>query len=392
VRNLHFTTHGFDLDFVLQQLLLNLARVGVRLVALVHGNNHRNTRRFGVGNRFLGLRHDAVIGRDDENHHIGDVCTACPHLGKGRVTRRIEEGDDLAAGRGNLVRADVLGDATRFTGNHVGFAVVVEDRCLTVVNVTHDRHNRWTRCFLPVVIDWAGEAFENIRCRNAADVVAKLFDHQFSGIGVDGLVHRRHDAHFHQHPDNIARALGHTVGELTHGDGFRHDNVADDLLLCCQRFFGALLLPLALTANGRQGAHAIFITLQRVNNGQLGAAAATRVVFRAQCGLLALLFLALCLLHATKDRSLFWSTLRPWWGFTLFGPCAISGGGWRGGSWCCTRSRRVLALGRFGLGLRGGRSRRSSWRLPRCLCCAFSLLAGFLSFGELALLFLTGTF
>ena len=116
-----------------------------------------------------------------------------------------------------------------FTGNHVGFAVVVEDRCLAVVNVAHDRHNRWTRCLLPVVIDWAGEAFEHIRCRNAADVVAKLFDHQFGGVGVDGLVHRRHHAHFHQHADHIAGALGHTVGELTHSDGFRHDDVADDL-------------------------------------------------------------------------------------------------------------------------------------------------------------------
>ena len=96
MRNLHFTTHGFDLDFVLQQLLLDLARVGVRLVALVDGNNHRNTRRLGVGDRFLGLRHDAVVGRDDEDHHIGDVCAACPHLGEGGVARGIEEGDDLA--------------------------------------------------------------------------------------------------------------------------------------------------------------------------------------------------------------------------------------------------------------------------------------------------------
>ncbi len=51
-----------------------LVRIGVGLIDLVDGDDDRNARRFGVVERFDRLRHDAVIGGDDENddvRHLG---------------------------------------------------------------------------------------------------------------------------------------------------------------------------------------------------------------------------------------------------------------------------------------------------------------------------------
>ena len=44
----------------------------------------------------------------------------------------------------DLVGADVLGDATGLAGGDLGLADRVQQRCLAVVDVAHDRHDRCT--------------------------------------------------------------------------------------------------------------------------------------------------------------------------------------------------------------------------------------------------------
>ena len=66
--------------------------------------------------------------------------------------------------------------------------------------------------------------------RDAADPVAELLDDQRRGVGVDGLVLRRHDAVLHQRLHHGGDALGHAVGELLDGDRIGHLHVAHDLL------------------------------------------------------------------------------------------------------------------------------------------------------------------
>ena len=53
---------------------LPLDRLGIRagLVDLVDRDDDRHVRRARVIDRLLGLRHDAVVGRDDENDDVGD--------------------------------------------------------------------------------------------------------------------------------------------------------------------------------------------------------------------------------------------------------------------------------------------------------------------------------
>ncbi len=78
---------------VLQEVLLDLLHVGGGQVDLVDGHDHRHAGVLGVADGLDRLRHDLVIGRDDEHHDVGDLGTAGPHGGERLVARRVEEGD-----------------------------------------------------------------------------------------------------------------------------------------------------------------------------------------------------------------------------------------------------------------------------------------------------------
>jgi hypothetical protein len=95
-----------------------------------------------VADRLDGLGHHAVVGRDHEHDDVGDLSTAGAHLGERRVAGRVDEGDLLAVLL-DLIGTDVLGDSTRFTGDHVRVANTVEQSRLTVVDVTHHGDDRW---------------------------------------------------------------------------------------------------------------------------------------------------------------------------------------------------------------------------------------------------------
>ena len=99
---------------VLGELLAHLGRVGVLLVDLVHRDHDRDAGRLGVVERLDGLRHDAVVGRDDQHHDVGGRRTAGTHGGERLVTRGVDERDRTVVALVldvHLVRADVLGDA-----------------------------------------------------------------------------------------------------------------------------------------------------------------------------------------------------------------------------------------------------------------------------------------
>ncbi len=102
-----------------------------------------------MGDRLLRLRHDAVVGRDDEDGDVRDLRAAGAHRGERLVARRVEE-RDLPAVDVDLVRADVLRDAARLGGDDARVADRVEKRRLAVVDVAHDRHDRRARLELLV--------------------------------------------------------------------------------------------------------------------------------------------------------------------------------------------------------------------------------------------------
>ncbi len=127
---------------MLEQLLLHLARVRRRQVDLVDGDDDRLAGVLGVADRLLRLRHDTVVGGDDQDHDVGDVRAASAHGGERGVSRRVEERDAAVPVDFDVVRPHVLGDTAGLAGDHVRLADVVEQRRLAVIDVAHHGDDR----------------------------------------------------------------------------------------------------------------------------------------------------------------------------------------------------------------------------------------------------------
>ena len=215
-------------------------RSGLRigLVDLVDRDDDRHVGCLGVIDRFERLRHDAVIGCDDDDDDVGDLGAAGTHAGEGLVTRGIEE-DDLATEGGrvglgdcDLVGADVLRDAAGFACRDVGRADGIEQRGLSVIDVAHDGDDRRADDF-----DHAGGVFEE-----AFDglVLQLLFDGDDGGVGAElardvldqlafeRLVHGDEDAPHQQGSDQVLAANIELLGEVLHADAFGHRDGAGD--------------------------------------------------------------------------------------------------------------------------------------------------------------------
>ena len=133
---------------------------------------------------------------------------------------------DHAARRFDVVSANVLGNAARFTGRHFGPTNVVEQRGFAMVHVAHDRHHRCARQrfrlqTLHVVV---GKGFRVVQ-RGGHRFVAHFFHHNHGGVLVQRLVDGDHLAELHQVLDHLGRLDAHFVRQFRHGNGFRHMNL-----------------------------------------------------------------------------------------------------------------------------------------------------------------------
>ena len=88
------------------------------------------------------LRHDGVIGCDDDNRKVGELCTTCTHRCKGFMTRSIEECDTTPVRKHHVVCTDMLGNTSGLTGDDIRISDVVEEGCLTMVDVSHHCDDR----------------------------------------------------------------------------------------------------------------------------------------------------------------------------------------------------------------------------------------------------------
>src|SRR5262249_48703033 len=116
----------------------------VRQVHLVDGHDDGNAGGFGVVDRLLGLRHDAVVGGDHDDGDVRHVGPAGPHLGEGLLAGGVGGGDRLARVL-DPPGADYLRDAARFGGHDVAGADLVEQRGLAAVDLAHDGNDRGPR-------------------------------------------------------------------------------------------------------------------------------------------------------------------------------------------------------------------------------------------------------
>ena len=108
------------------EVLTYLVWVSTWLVYLVDGKHHRHVSCLSMSYSLLGGRHDRVVGSNDDDSDIGNLCTTGTHGGERLVTRGVEEGDATSVRELNVVGTDVLSDATSLTCYDVGVAHVVE--------------------------------------------------------------------------------------------------------------------------------------------------------------------------------------------------------------------------------------------------------------------------
>src|ERR1700688_3352176 len=94
-------------------------------------------RSLGVIDGFGRLRHDAIIGSDNEHNNVGYISAARAHGGEGGVARCVDESKHRAI-MIDAVSADVLRDSTRFTGRYARLANRVHERGLAMIDMSHE--------------------------------------------------------------------------------------------------------------------------------------------------------------------------------------------------------------------------------------------------------------
>ncbi len=132
----------------------------------------------------------------------------------------------------------MLGNPARFAGGDFGGADVVQQRGFTVVNVTHDGHDRRTTFLRSIGITIVHYRFFQLVLAAQDHFVTHLFGHQLGGFLIDNLVDGRHGTHLHHRFNNQRAFHRHFVGQFGNGDGFANDDVTVHRL---SRFVEALL-------------------------------------------------------------------------------------------------------------------------------------------------------
>ena len=223
---LNLARHFLDDHFMLKQTAADIVGIGLWLIHFVDRNNHRHASSLCVADRFDGLRHDAIIGGHHKNNDIGDIGTASAHLAKSSVARRIEECDRIAALSFELIATDMLGNPASLALSDIGTAQSIKQAGFAVIDMAHDRNHRRARFQRLFWIVISGGDNINVAFRDASDIVAKLFDQQFSCISINRLIDGDHHIEIEQRLHQISALFAHPFGQLLNGDRFRHDDIA----------------------------------------------------------------------------------------------------------------------------------------------------------------------
>ena len=197
------------------QLLLNALNISCRLINLIDCKYHRYTRCLCVVDSLDSLRHHAVIGCNDNNSHIGNLCTTSTHSGKCLVTRGVKEGNLLTI-QLNRVSTDVLSDTSSLACDNIGLTDIVEQRSLTVIDMTHNCYNRWAweqiLCIIYLVI--ANSLLNLYRYKLCCK--AKLLGNNYKCLGIKTLVDRYHKSEVHTSRDDLHSRDIHHRCKLTY--------------------------------------------------------------------------------------------------------------------------------------------------------------------------------
>ena len=156
-------------------------------INLVYGKHNRYACRRCVVYSLNGLWHHVIISRHYNNGYICNLGATGTHSGERLVTWSIKECYMLTVLQLNVICSYVLCYTASLTCNNVSLTYVVKQRCLTVVNVTHDSNNRSTRYKVFWFILLLMYALLNL-CTDVLGFEAKLICHYVYGLSIKTLV------------------------------------------------------------------------------------------------------------------------------------------------------------------------------------------------------------
>ncbi len=215
---------------MLGQLPFHELHVRLHEIHLVDGDDDGHLGLLGVVDGLDGLRHDPVHRRDDKHHDIGHLRPACAHHGERLVARRVQENDSplgLPLRRGREVDAigtDVLRDPAVLALGDVRAADGVQELCLAMVDMTHDRDDGRPRgqvfLVLRVLLD------DRLVVEGDDIHLAVVFrSKERCGVRVDLLVDRQHHPHCHELVDEVGPLEVHLLGQVCNGDPLGDGNL-----------------------------------------------------------------------------------------------------------------------------------------------------------------------
>ena len=204
----------------MRKIFTYFVRVGTRFINLVDGKHHRHISCLSMRNSLARGRHHTVVGRNDDNRDIGNLCSAGTHSRKCFVSRGIQESDTASVFELHVVSTDVLSDSAGLTRNDIGLANVVEQRCLTVIHVSHHRYDGRARYEFRLVVGLFGHGFRHFGT-HVFSLEAELFGNKIDCFGIQALIDRHHNADTHQRTDNLIDRYIHHRCKFADGDKLR---------------------------------------------------------------------------------------------------------------------------------------------------------------------------
>ncbi len=201
--------------------------------------------------RLYRLRHNAIIGSNNQDCNIGNISTSCTHCGKCLVSRCIQERDIFALIL-HLICTDMLGNSAGFSGSNMGIADSVQNRSLTVVNVTHNNNNRATLFSIFGIIIFFNQALFNGDDYFVLYLCTKFLCHQARCIKVNFFIDCCHYPKKHQSLDNFCCSYLQPGCKFSYGNHIRNPYTklllsgtlqfqSTQLILLCFPFVGILL-------------------------------------------------------------------------------------------------------------------------------------------------------
>src|SRR5665648_987478 len=107
-------------------------------------------------NGFDSLRHNTIVGCNNNNGYIGYLCTTGTHSCKCFMSRGVEESYLTSVFKDDSICTDMLSNTPGLTCYYIGIPDIVQQFCFAMVNMSH-HCNDW-RSWLKVCLLYTSDA------------------------------------------------------------------------------------------------------------------------------------------------------------------------------------------------------------------------------------------